>query len=156
MEAVVEENIDPNDLKKFETLYSTQVIRGHVSEKTQFDYAWCLVRSRYTSDIHRGIALIEDLLKHVKDDLSQRDYLFYIAVGFVRLKEYEKALKYTDAICKIEHNNRQAVQLERYIKSRMKKDGLIGMAIVGGAALAVGGLVGATIAALKRKSNQYQ
>ncbi|CAG5116757.1 unnamed protein product [Candidula unifasciata] len=154
MEAIVEEHIDPNDLKKFEALYNTQVIRGHVSEKTQFDYAWCLVRSRYTSDIHRGIALIEDLLRHAKDDLSQRDYLFYIAVGFVRIKEYEKALKYTDAICKIEHNNRQARQLERYIKARMKKDGLIGIAIVGGAALALGGIVGATIAALKKKSNQ--
>ncbi|XP_012944417.1 mitochondrial fission 1 protein [Aplysia californica] len=151
METIVEENIDPNDLKKFEGLYNEQARRGHISEKTQFDYAWCLIRSRYVSDMHKGIALLEDLMRIAKDDLSQRDYLFYIAVGFVRIKEYERALKYTEAIRKIEPNNRQAQQLDGYIKAKMKKDGLLGMAIVGGAVLALGGLVGATIAAVKKK-----
>ncbi len=35
------------------------------------------------------------------------------------------------------------------IKSRMEKDGLVGMAVVGGAALAFGGLVGLGIALAK-------
>jgi len=150
MEVIVTENIDPSDLKKFEGLYNTQLSRGHVDEKTQFNYAWCLVRSRYVSDMHKGIALLEDLLRSVKDDLGQRDYLFYIAVGFVRIKEYEQALKYTEAIRRLEPGNRQAEQLNEYIKCRMKKDGLLGMAIVGGATLAVGGLVGLGVALLKK------
>lgn len=40
--------------------------------------------------------------------------------------------------------------------TRYDADGLIGMAIVGGAALAFVGLVGATVAALKKKSNQWK
>ncbi|XP_059159564.1 mitochondrial fission 1 protein-like isoform X2 [Physella acuta] len=150
MEATVTQNIDPVDLKNFEGLYNEQLRRGHVNEKTQFDYAWCLVRSRYIADMHKGIALLEDLLRSAKDDLSKRDYLYYIAVGFVRIKEYEKALECTEAICKIEPNNRQALQLHNYVKDKMKKDGLLGIAIVGGAALALGGILGITIAALKK------
>uniref|UniRef100_A0A0B7ALS2 Mitochondrial fission 1 protein n=1 Tax=Arion vulgaris TaxID=1028688 RepID=A0A0B7ALS2_9EUPU len=151
MDTIVEANVDTNELKKFEALYTEQTRRGYVSEKTQFDYAYCLIRSRYVSDMRKGIALLEDLLRNPKEDVvGQKDYLLYIAVGFVRLKEYEKALKYTDAICKIDPSNRQAHQLEKYIKSRMHKDGLLGMAIVGGAALALGGLVGIGIAALKK------
>ncbi|BFZ25080.1 hypothetical protein BsWGS_28119 [Bradybaena similaris] len=153
METIVEENINPDDLKKFEALYNEQARRGHVSEKTQFDYAWCLIRSLYLADMQKGIALLEDLLRRAQEELGQRDYLFYIAVGYVRIKEYEKALKYTKAIFKIEPTNRQAEQLEKYIKKKMNKDGLIGMAIVGGAAVVVGGLVGATIAAIKKRRN---
>ena len=45
--------------QKFELLYSEQLRRGHVSEKTQFDYAWCLIRSRYQEDMKQGVALLE-------------------------------------------------------------------------------------------------
>ncbi|KAH9508723.1 mitochondrial membrane protein [Bulinus truncatus] len=150
MDVIVKENIDPKDLKNFEALYNEQQRRGYVSEKTQFDYAWCLVRSRYIADMHKGIELLKDLLSSAKDDLSKRDYLYYIAIGFVRIKEYERALEYTQAIQKIEPDNKQARELHKFIKDRMKTDGLLGMAIVGGAALALGGIVGITIAALKK------
>ncbi|XP_076454111.1 mitochondrial fission 1 protein-like isoform X2 [Babylonia areolata] len=150
MEAIIQDNIDPADLKKFEALYSEQFRRGHVGEKTQFDYAWCLIRSRYQEDMRKGIALLEDLLKGQKDDMSKRDYLYYIAVGHTRLKEYERALKYIDAVRQIEPGNHQARDLNTYIKKKMEKDGLMGMAIVGGAAVVLGGLVSLGIAALKK------
>ncbi|CAL1533166.1 unnamed protein product [Lymnaea stagnalis] len=151
MESIIQDNVDPIDLKNYEALYNEQSRRGHVNEKTQFDYALCLVRSRYIRDMEKGIALLEDLLRNTKDEMSKRDYLFYIAVGFVRLKEYGRAIEYTEAICKIEPGNRQAKQLESYAKGKMNTDGLIGMAIVGGAVLAVGGIIGATVAAFKKK-----
>ncbi|XP_025080233.1 mitochondrial fission 1 protein-like isoform X2 [Pomacea canaliculata] len=150
MESVIEDNIDPGDLKKFELMYNDQYRRGHVAEKTQFDYAWCLIRSRYVEDMKRGVSLLDDLLRTAKDDMSKRDYLYYIAVGYTRLKDYERALKYVDAIRHIEPSNHQARQLHNYIKKKMEKDGLMGMAIVGGAALALGGLVGLGIAVLKK------
>ena len=34
-----------------------------VSATSQFEYAWCLVRSRYPSDIRKGIILLEDLFQ---------------------------------------------------------------------------------------------
>ncbi|KAL8595939.1 hypothetical protein ACOMHN_018251 [Nucella lapillus] len=151
MDAIIQENIDPADLKKFEALYSEQFRRGHVAEKTQFDYAWCLIRSRYQEDMKKGIAYLEDLLKSASDETAKRDYLFYVAVGFTRLKEYERALKYIDAVTRIEPRNHQAHNLHSYIKKKMEKDGLMGMAIVGGAALALGGLIGLGVATLKKK-----
>lgn len=30
-----------------------------MSKSTQFEYAWCLVRSKYNDDIRNGIALLE-------------------------------------------------------------------------------------------------
>ena len=40
-------------------MYNDQANRGHVSEKAQFEYAWCLVRSRYIEDMKKGVALLE-------------------------------------------------------------------------------------------------
>ena len=34
-----------------------------VSATSQFEYAWCLVRSRYPADIRKGIILLEDLFQ---------------------------------------------------------------------------------------------
>ena len=35
---------------------------GPVSHKTQFEYAWCLVRSKHTNDLKHGVALLEGKL----------------------------------------------------------------------------------------------
>ncbi|KAM7147962.1 mitochondrial fission 1 protein isoform 1-T1 [Molossus nigricans] len=126
---------------KFEKKFQSEKAAGSVSKSTQFEYAWCLVRSKYNDDIRKGIALLEELLpKGSKEE--QRDYVFYLAVGNYRLKEYEKALKYVRGLLQTEPQNNQAKELERLIDKAMKKDGLVGMAIVGGMALGVAGLAG--------------
>ena len=61
MEHLLEENVAAEDLKKFETRYQAELSAGLVSASAQFDYAWCLVRSKYPSDIRKGILLLEDL-----------------------------------------------------------------------------------------------
>ena len=61
MDHLLEENVASEDLKKFETRYHTEFQSGNVSPSAQFDYAWCLVRSKYPSDIRKGILLLEDL-----------------------------------------------------------------------------------------------
>ncbi|XP_023420928.1 mitochondrial fission 1 protein isoform X1 [Cavia porcellus] len=127
--------------QKFEKKFQSEQAAGSVSKSTQFEYAWCLVRSKYNDDIRKGIALLEELLpKGSKEE--QRDYVFYLAVGNYRLKEYEKALKYVRGLLQTEPQNNQAKELERLIDKAMKKDGLVGMAIVGGMALGVAGLAG--------------
>uniref|UniRef100_A0AAF6YRL4 Fission, mitochondrial 1 n=1 Tax=Bos taurus TaxID=9913 RepID=A0AAF6YRL4_BOVIN len=126
---------------KFERKFKSEKAAGSVSKSTQFEYAWCLVRSKYNDDIRKGLALLEELLpKGSKEE--QRDYVFYLAVGNYRLKEYEKALKYVRGLLQTEPQNNQAKELERLIDKAMKKDGLVGMAIVGGMALGVAGLAG--------------
>ncbi|KAL5005219.1 hypothetical protein ScPMuIL_018675 [Solemya velum] len=150
METIISEIVDPSDLKRFEAQYLDQARRGPVSEKAQFEYAWCLIRSKYLDDMKKGVALLEDLFQKAPDESSQRDYLFYLAVGYTRIKEYEQALKYVKTLLRIEPGNHQAKDLHRYIDKKMKKEGLMGMAIVGGAALALGGLVGLGVALSKK------
>ncbi|XP_028654167.1 mitochondrial fission 1 protein [Erpetoichthys calabaricus] len=152
MEAVVNEVVSPEDLLKFEKKYNGEFTKGRVSKGTQFEYAWCLIRSKYSPDIKKGILLLEELVpKGTKDEL--RDYLFYLAVANYRLKEYEKGLKYIRTLLKNEPNNNQALELEKLINNAMKKDGLVGMAIVGGIGLGVAGLAGLIgLAVAKSKS----
>uniref|UniRef100_A0A667YJG1 Mitochondrial fission 1 protein n=1 Tax=Myripristis murdjan TaxID=586833 RepID=A0A667YJG1_9TELE len=126
---------------KFEKKYNAELGKGAVSKETKFEYAWCLIRSKYSNDIKKGISLLEELVqKGTKDD--SRDFLFYLAVANYRLKEYEKALKYIRTLLKNEPGNKQALELEKLIDKALKKDGLVGMAIVGGIGLGVAGLAG--------------
>ncbi|XP_022093514.1 mitochondrial fission 1 protein-like [Acanthaster planci] len=149
MEAIVEEIVTVEDLKRFEQIYNSELARGKVSGRAKFNYAWCLIRSRYTNDLRRGVCLLEELLNESSLQV-QRDCLFYLGVGYYKLKDYTRALKYVHGIQQIEPNNTQARDLEQLIKKKMNRDGLMGMAIVGGAVLAVGGLVGAGIALSKK------
>uniref|UniRef100_A0A8C7DCP2 Mitochondrial fission 1 protein n=1 Tax=Oncorhynchus kisutch TaxID=8019 RepID=A0A8C7DCP2_ONCKI len=128
-------------IQKFEKKYNAELVKGGVSKETKFEYAWCLIRSKYSDDIKKGIVLLEELVnKGSKDDA--RDFLFYLAVANYRLKDYEKGLKYIRTLLKNEPGNNQALELEKLIDKALKKDGLVGMAIVGGIGLGVAGLAG--------------
>ncbi|XP_029436208.1 mitochondrial fission 1 protein isoform X1 [Rhinatrema bivittatum] len=166
MEAVLSEVVAVEDLLKFEKKYNAEVGKGTVSKSTQFEYAWCLIRSKYGDDIRKGILLLEvNKSNHLtRNDIQgviqlkeennqqellpkgnkeeQRDYVFYLSVANYRQKEYEKALKYVRNLLKTEPKNTQALELEKLIEKAMQKDGLVGMAIIGGMALGVAGLAG--------------
>merc|ERR1711913_122114 len=145
METILEETVATEDLKKFEQKYHVELNEGKVSSEAQFEYAWCLVRSRYPADIRKGIILLEDLFQN-RDETNKRDYLYYLAIGNTKLKEYATALKYIRALLQVEPGNRQAQELEVIVTKKLEKDGMIGMAVAGGTAVALGGLVGLGIA----------
>jgi len=151
METILEETVDTEDLKKFEQKYHLELNNGKVSAESQFEYAWCLVRSRYPADIRKGIILLEDLFQN-RDNSNKRDYLYYLAIGNTKLKEYATALKYVRALLQVEPGNRQAQELEALVSKKLEKDGMVGMAVAGGAALAVGGLVGLGLAFAGRQA----
>jgi len=151
METILEETVATEDLKKFEQKYHVELNNGKVSSESQFEYAWCLVRSRYPADIRKGIILLEDLFQN-RDNSNKRDYLYYLAIGNTKLKEYATALKYVRALLQVEPGNRQAQELEALVSKKLEKDGMVGMAVAGGAALAVGGLVGLGLAFAGRQA----
>lgn len=91
----------------------------------------------------------QQILFQNRDESGKRDYLYYLAIGNARIKEYQTALKFVRGLLQVEPGNRQAQELEQIIKKKMEKEGLIGMAVVGGATLALGGLVGLGIALAK-------
>lgn len=45
--------------QKFEKKYNSELAKGAVSKETKFEYAWCLIRSKYTQDIKKGVVLLE-------------------------------------------------------------------------------------------------
>lgn len=45
--------------QRFETKYNAELAKGPVSKETTFEYAWCLIRSKHTNDIVKGIHLLE-------------------------------------------------------------------------------------------------
>ncbi|XP_076867364.1 mitochondrial fission 1 protein-like [Brachyhypopomus gauderio] len=151
MEAVVNDVVAPEDLEKFEKKYKAELAKGVVSKDTKFEYAWCLIRSKSPEDIKKGVVLLDELIhKGTKDD--QRDYLFYLAVANYKLKEYERGLKYIRTLLRNEPGNTQALELEKLIDKAMKRDGLVGMAIVGGIGLGVAGLAGLIGLAVAKKA----
>lgn len=153
MENIVDEIVSPEDLKKYETAYTAQFMQGKVHTQSQFNYAWCLIRSKYKADIRKGIDLFKDLYLH-ENDSGKRDYIFYIAVGETKLKNYDEALRVVKGLLEVEPSNSQAKELETLIYKRRKKEAMEGAAIVGGATVAfgvVGGLLALGMGALKKK-----
>nr|XP_039248027.1 mitochondrial fission 1 protein-like [Styela clava] len=137
MEEIINEVIATQDIMKFERKYKKEEAIGKVEATTQFEYAWCLVRSQYKNDWKKGVVLLEELY-HTGDNHAKRDYIFYISIAHYKLKNYEQALKFCKAILHVEPQNHQAKQLEELIKKTEKKEAMAGMAIVGGAGLVVG------------------
>ncbi|EFO17504.1 hypothetical protein LOAG_10996 [Loa loa] len=146
---IVDEQIDPGVLANLERTYNEQVARGSPSAIAVYSYAHGLIKSN-NRNVLRGIKLLEDLLRQEVEDISKRDYVYYLAIAHTRLKEYDRALAYVDILLSAESNNRQALDLKDVIKQRMKKDGIIGMAILGGGIAVIGGLAIAAFAASKR------
>ncbi|KAH0561775.1 mitochondrial fission 1 protein [Cotesia glomerata] len=149
MENILNEVVSSEDLKKFEKIYNEQLTTSQVTQKAQFEYAWCLVRSRYPADVRKGIVLLEDLFNNHKD-CEKRDCLYYLAIGNARIKEYTKALHYLRGFLQVEPNNKQVQDLEACIRKKMEKEGLIGMAVAGGVIVGLASILGLGIAMAKK------
>lgn len=114
-----------------------------------FQYAIALLRSTHKQDIQRGIALLENMY-YEGNGTARRDYLYYVAIGHIRLKQYNLALDCVEHFLQFEPENQQAKKLRVFIKEKMIKEGIMGMAITGGAVLALGGLIGLGLSLAKK------
>ena len=68
----------------------------------------------------------------------RRECLFYLALGNYKLGNYAEARKYNDALLAHEPANMQAGSLRELINDKVQREGLMGVAIVGGVAVAAG------------------
>ena len=74
----------------------------------------------------------------------RRECLYYLALGNFKLGNYAEARRYNDLLLDKEPNNLQAASLRTLIDDKVAREGMMGMAIVGGIAVAagiVGGLI---------------
>ena len=148
MEVLLNEIVPQDELEKFEKKYHLEMeLDRSVSTETKFEYAFCLVRSRYTNDIRKGLMILEDLARTHPD--GRRDYIYYLAFGNARIKQYSEGLKYCKAFLEIESND-QVRSLQEYIKKECDKEMAKGVMVAGSTALVVGGLLGLGFALFKK------
>ncbi|KAI1308213.1 Mitochondrial fission 1 protein [Halotydeus destructor] len=152
MEALIDDPVHPEELKKLEEAYYEQLRLSEVAgamAKTRSDYAWCLVRSKLQADIMRGILYLEDM-RAIGDEEKRQDHLFCLAVANTKLGDYQRAMECCTMFLATNPNNRRVQELLHLVRMRMAKVGLKGLAAALGVALIVGGIFGIGIA-LARK-----
>lgn len=113
--------------------------------------------------------ILEELARLHPD--GRRDYIYYLAFGNARIKSYSEGLKYCRAFLEIESNDQVrslevslmtsliqqiciygtcASLFQEYIKKQSDKEVAKGMAVAGGAALVLGGILGLGIAMARK------
>ncbi|XP_053908758.1 mitochondrial fission 1 protein isoform X3 [Cuculus canorus] len=125
MDPEFEDPVAVEDLIALERRYALEARGGSVSRRCQFEYGWGLVRSPYGHDIQKGVTLLQELLPGGSQE-EQRDCSFYLALGNLRLREYERALTHIERLLANEPHNQQGQRLRRLIRQHMERDPLIG------------------------------
>lgn len=148
---MLEEFITDKELEKSRTKFNSL---GKPSETDKFEMALNLIRSRHRHETKEGLGMFETLFTETPDDDLKRDILYYMAIAQTKMNNYDEALKYLQSILNVQPNNEQVKELYSEVNRKMKRDGLIGLGIVGSAALvgvlgAIG--LGATMIASRNK-----
>lgn len=107
-----------------------------VGVQTKFNYAWGLIKSSQREEQQLGVQLLSDIFKTAPE--RRRECLYYLALGNYKLGNYAEARRYNDALLEKEPGNLQAGSLRQLIDDKVSKEGMMGMAIVGGMAVAAG------------------
>ncbi|KAK6440296.1 Mitochondrial fission 1 protein [Oleoguttula sp. CCFEE 5521] len=120
------------------------------SLQTKFNYAWGLIKSNARQDQQDGVRLLSEIFRS-SPDRRRRECLYYLGLGNYRLGNYAEARRYNDSLLEIESGNMQAQSLKDLIEDKVAKEGLYGVAIVGGLAVAAGVVGGLIMRSAQRK-----
>lgn len=121
----------------------------YVSLQTKFNYAWGLIKSSTRQEQQEGVRLLSDIFRASPD--RRRECLYYLALGNYKLGNYAEAKRYNDSLLEYENGNLQAHSLRQLIDDRVAKEGLMGVAIVGGLAAAAAVGVGMIVRGSQRR-----
>lgn len=95
-----------------------------------------LIKSNARPEQQEGVRLLSEIFRASPD--RRRECLYYLALGNYKLGNYAEARRYNDSLLEHEANNLQAQSLRGLIDDKVAKEGLMGVAIVGGLAVAAG------------------
>lgn len=107
-----------------------------------------LIKSSQRAEQQQGVQLLSDIFKTTPE--RRRECLYYLALGNYKLGNYAEARRYNDLLLDKEPSNLQAASLRTLIDDKVSKEGLVGIAIVGGIAVAAG-IVGGILMKGSRK-----
>ncbi|KAJ3578301.1 hypothetical protein NPX13_g2270 [Xylaria arbuscula] len=119
-----------------------------VGVQTKFNYAWGLVKSNSRNNQQTGVRLLSEIFRVAPE--RRRECLYYLALGNYKLGNYGEARRYNDLLLEKEPANLQASDLRRLIDDKVTKEGLMGVAIISGVAIAAG-VVGGILFRGKRR-----
>uniref|UniRef100_A0A1I7TV18 Mitochondrial fission 1 protein n=3 Tax=Caenorhabditis tropicalis TaxID=1561998 RepID=A0A1I7TV18_9PELO len=111
------------------------------TRENKINLAIALVGSQKTNEIEEGTALLEQIMKETTRGDDARICVHYLALAHARLQNYDKSLSLLNSLLRTEPSNMQAKGLRNVVEKRMKREGLLGMGLVGGAAVLIGGIV---------------
>lgn len=95
-----------------------------------------MIKSTARAEQQEGVRLLTEIFRTAPK--RRRECLYYLALGNFKLGNYAEARRYNDLLLDNEPNNLQAESLRNLIDDRVSKEGLMGVAIVGGIAVAAG------------------
>ena len=101
-----------------------------------------LIKSSSRGEQQEGVRLLSEIFRNEPN--RRRECLYYLALGNYKLGNYQEARRYNDLLLDHEPANLQASSLRGLIDDKVAKDGLMGVAILSGVAIAAAG-VGAMI-----------
>jgi fission 1 protein len=107
-----------------------------------------LIKSTTRDEQQLGVQLLSDIFRASPD--RRRECLYYLALGHWKLGNYTEARRYNDLLLELEPANLQAASLRGLIDERVQREGLVGVAIVGGLAVAAGVVGGLLMRSRKR------
>ncbi|KAK3057003.1 Mitochondrial fission 1 protein [Extremus antarcticus] len=145
--ADAESPLKPAELQVLRAQYEKE--GEYVSLQTKFNYAWGLIKSTTRPEQQEGVRLLSDIFRASPD--RRRECLYYLALGNYKLGNYAEARRYNDSLLELEGGNLQAQSLRQLIDDRVAKEGLMGVAIVGGLAAAAAVGVGMLVRGSQRK-----
>ncbi|KAJ3394390.1 mitochondrial membrane protein [Entophlyctis sp. JEL0112] len=124
-----------DDIEALRSEYNTQLNSGKVNPQTKFDFAYVLVKSASRKDHEAALVLLHELYK--ENPARRRECLYYLSIGNFKLSNYVEARKFNEILLQMEPRNVQSLKLRELIDEKVRSDGLIGMAIVGGVVASV-------------------
>ena len=145
--ADAESPLKPAELQVLRSQYEKE--GEYVSLQTKFNYAWGLIKSSARPEQQEGVRLLSEIFRASPD--RRRECLYYLALGNYKLGNYAEAKRYNDSLLEIEPGNLQSQSLSQLIEDKVNKEGLVGVAIVGGLAVAAGVVGGLLFRGAQRK-----
>jgi fission 1 protein len=95
-----------------------------------------LIKSNNRGEQQEGVRLLSEIYRNAPE--RRRECLYYLALGNFKLGNYAEARRYNDSLLNIEPANLQAASLRSLIDDKVAREGLVGVAIVSGVAIAAG------------------
>ncbi|KAK0276823.1 mitochondrial membrane protein [Friedmanniomyces endolithicus] len=149
--ADAESPLKPAELQVLRAQYDKESSDGaYISLQTKFNLAWGLIKSASRPDQQEGVTLLSEIFRASPD--RRRECLYYLALGNYKLGNYGEARRYNDSLLEMEEGNLQALSLRGLVEERVAREGLLGVAIVGGLAAAAAVGVGFLVRGAQRNN----